>query len=37
VFDYQWGATHNNIYHGKVEGIDVYFLECENGFFECVH
>ncbi|KAK3242687.1 hypothetical protein CYMTET_47632 [Cymbomonas tetramitiformis] len=32
---FHWGGCNINVYHGKVEGLDVYFLDPENGFFNC--
>ncbi|XP_028762972.1 starch synthase 3, chloroplastic/amyloplastic [Neltuma alba] len=31
--NYSWGGTEIKIWHGKVEGLSVYFLEPQNGFF----
>ncbi|KAI3440149.1 uncharacterized protein J3R85_003759 [Psidium guajava] len=28
-----WGGTEIKVWHGKVEGLSVYFLEPQNGFF----
>ncbi|KAF8031437.1 hypothetical protein BT93_D0599 [Corymbia citriodora subsp. variegata] len=30
---YGWGGTEIKVWHGKVEGVSVYFLEPQNGFF----
>ncbi|KAI6704051.1 hypothetical protein NL676_013187 [Syzygium grande] len=30
---YSWGETEIKVWHGKVEGVSVYFLEPQNGFF----
>ncbi|XP_048140910.1 soluble starch synthase 3, chloroplastic/amyloplastic isoform X2 [Rhodamnia argentea] len=30
---YSWGGTEIKVLHGKVEGLSVYFLEPQNGFF----
>ncbi|XP_015958619.1 soluble starch synthase 3, chloroplastic/amyloplastic [Arachis duranensis] len=30
---YFWGGTEIKVWHGKVEGLSVYFLEPQNGFF----
>lgn len=34
-----WGGTEIKVWHGKVEGLSVYFLEPQNGMFEvgCVY
>ncbi|CAI8590692.1 unnamed protein product [Vicia faba] len=36
---YLWGRTEIKVWHGKVEGLSVYFLEPQNGFFSvgCVY
>eukprot|EP00963_Diacronema_lutheri_P011104 scaffold1318_cov362-Pavlova_lutheri.AAC.18 len=36
---YQWGNCYNHIYHGIVEGLDVYFIDPDNGFFRsgCIY
>ncbi|KAI9128166.1 hypothetical protein K1719_001159 [Acacia pycnantha] len=36
---YSWGGTEIKVWHGKVEGISVYLLEPQNGFFSvgCVY
>ncbi|KAG4960127.1 hypothetical protein JHK87_036760 [Glycine soja] len=36
---YSWGGTEIKVWHGKVEGLSVYFLEPQNGFFQvgCVY
>ncbi|RDX77745.1 Soluble starch synthase 3, chloroplastic/amyloplastic, partial [Mucuna pruriens] len=36
---YFWGGTEIKVSHGKVEGLSVYFLEPQNGFFQvgCVY
>ncbi|KAK7303299.1 hypothetical protein RJT34_14202 [Clitoria ternatea] len=31
--NYFWGGTEIKVWHGKVEGLSVYFLEPQNGFF----
>lgn len=28
---YSWGGTEVKVWHGKVEGLSVYFLEPQNG------
>ncbi|XP_022748485.1 starch synthase 3, chloroplastic/amyloplastic-like [Durio zibethinus] len=30
---YSWGGTEVKVWFGKVEGLSVYFVEPENGFF----
>ncbi|KAK7359778.1 hypothetical protein VNO77_01743 [Canavalia gladiata] len=37
--NYSWGGTEIKVWHGKVEGLSVYFLEPQNGFFSvgCVY
>ncbi|XP_027351249.1 soluble starch synthase 3, chloroplastic/amyloplastic-like isoform X2 [Abrus precatorius] len=37
--NYVWGGTEIKVWHGKVEGLSVYFLEPQNGFFQvgCVY
>ncbi|TKY72162.1 Soluble starch synthase 3 [Spatholobus suberectus] len=37
--NYSWGGTEIKVWHGKVEGLSVYFLEPQNGFFQvgCVY
>ncbi|OWM86336.1 hypothetical protein CDL15_Pgr010678 [Punica granatum] len=30
---YSWGGTEIKVWHGKVEGLSVYFLEPQNGLF----
>ncbi|KAI4298693.1 hypothetical protein L6164_032221 [Bauhinia variegata] len=37
--NYFWGGTEIKVWHGKVEGLSVYFLEPLNGFFSvgCVY
>lgn len=37
--NYFWGGTEIKVWHGKVEGLSVYFLEPQNGFFQvgCVY
>ncbi|XP_024018639.1 starch synthase 3, chloroplastic/amyloplastic [Morus notabilis] len=30
---FAWGGTEIKVWHGKVEGLSVYFLEAQNGFF----
>ncbi|KAK7245860.1 hypothetical protein RIF29_40713 [Crotalaria pallida] len=37
--NYFWGGTEIKVWHGKVEGLSVYFLEPQNGFFHvgCVY
>ncbi|PNY12821.1 soluble starch synthase 3 chloroplastic/amyloplastic-like, partial [Trifolium pratense] len=37
--NYFWGGTEIKVWHGKVEGLSVYFLEPQNGFFSvgCVY
>ncbi|XP_056159768.1 starch synthase 3, chloroplastic/amyloplastic isoform X2 [Syzygium oleosum] len=30
---YSWGGTEIKVWHGNVEGVSVYFLEPQNGFF----
>lgn len=35
VSNFQWGNCNNNVFHGIVEELDVYFIEPENGFFNC--
>lgn len=30
---YSWGGTEIKVWNGKVEGLSVYFLEPQNGFF----
>ncbi|KAL5578838.1 hypothetical protein UlMin_011280 [Ulmus minor] len=30
---YSWGGTEIKVWYGKVEGLSVYFLEPQNGFF----
>ncbi|KAF7811169.1 starch synthase 3, chloroplastic/amyloplastic [Senna tora] len=37
--NYFWGGTEIKVYHGKVEGLSVYFLEPQNGHFSvgCVY
>ncbi|KAK2447829.1 starch synthase 3, chloroplastic/amyloplastic [Trifolium repens] len=37
--NYFWGGTDIKVWHGKVEGLSVYFLEPQNGFFSvgCVY
>ncbi|KAK4764746.1 hypothetical protein SAY86_025836 [Trapa natans] len=30
---FSWGGTEVKVWHGKVEGLSVYFLEPHNGFF----
>ncbi|ESR62971.1 hypothetical protein CICLE_v100143191mg, partial [Citrus x clementina] len=36
---YHWGGTEIKVWFGKVEGLSVYFLEPQNGFFSkgCVY
>ncbi|XVF26047.1 hypothetical protein REPUB_Repub13aG0266100 [Reevesia pubescens] len=36
---YSWGGTEIKVWFGKVEGLSVYFLEPQNGFFStgCVY
>ncbi|KAL1334609.1 hypothetical protein HN51_063553 [Arachis hypogaea] len=36
---YFWNGTEIKVWHGKVEGLSVYFLEPQNGFFNtgCVY
>ncbi|CAH2038226.1 unnamed protein product [Thlaspi arvense] len=36
---YHWGGTEIKVWHGKVEGISVYFLDPQNGLFQrgCVY
>ncbi|KAH7569482.1 hypothetical protein ACOSP7_012903 [Xanthoceras sorbifolium] len=36
---YHWGGTEIKVWSGKVEGISVYFLEPQNGFFStgCIY
>ena len=33
ITGFSWGATYNRVYHGKVEDIDTYFIDPENGMF----
>ncbi|KAK8468909.1 hypothetical protein PHAVU_006G149680 [Phaseolus vulgaris] len=37
--NYLWAGTDIKVWHGKVEGLSVYFLEPQNGFFQvgCVY
>ena len=28
---YHWGGTEIKVWHGKVEGVSVYFLDPQNG------
>ncbi|KAJ1427192.1 Starch synthase, catalytic domain [Sesbania bispinosa] len=37
--NYFWGGTEIKVWHGKVEGLSVFFLEPQNGFFQagCVY
>ncbi|KAG5011257.1 hypothetical protein JHK87_019772 [Glycine soja] len=37
--NYFWGGTEIKVWHGKVEGLSVYFLEPQNAFFHagCVY
>nr|KYP58238.1 hypothetical protein KK1_004532 [Cajanus cajan] len=37
--NYFWGGTEIKVWHGKVEGLSVFFLEPQNGFFHvgCVY
>ncbi|XP_061336931.1 starch synthase 3, chloroplastic/amyloplastic-like isoform X2 [Gastrolobium bilobum] len=37
--NYFWGGTEIKVWHGKVEGLSVYFLEPQNGFFQvgCIY
>ncbi|XP_057416029.1 starch synthase 3, chloroplastic/amyloplastic-like [Lotus japonicus] len=37
--NYFWGGTEIKVWHGKVEGLSVFFLEPQNGFFNagCVY
>ena len=30
---YAWGGTEIKVWFGKVEGLSVYFLEPQNGYF----
>jgi len=30
---FSWGMTYNRVFHGKVEGVDTYFIDPENGMF----
>nr|VDC65487.1 unnamed protein product [Brassica rapa] len=36
---YHWGGTEIKVWHGKVEGVSVYFLDPQNGLFQrgCVY
>lgn len=36
---YHWGNCYNHVYHGIVEGLDVYFIDPDNGFFRsgCIY
>ncbi|KAF8051889.1 hypothetical protein N665_1657s0009 [Sinapis alba] len=36
---YNWGETEIKVWHGKVEGVSVYFLDPQNGLFQrgCVY
>ncbi|KAL0697628.1 hypothetical protein Bca4012_053750 [Brassica carinata] len=36
---YHWGETEIKVWHGKVEGVSVYFLDPQNGLFQrgCVY
>ncbi|KFK43443.1 hypothetical protein AALP_AA1G125900 [Arabis alpina] len=36
---YHWGGTEIKVWHGKVEGLSVYFLDPQNGLFQrgCVY
>ena len=33
ITGFSWGATYNRVFHGKVEDIDTYFIDPENGMF----
>lgn len=30
---FSWGMTYNRVFYGKVEGVDTYFIDPENGMF----
>ena len=34
VTGFSWGMTYNRVFHGKVEGVDTYFIDPENGMFQ---